>query len=428
MNNVLVVGSGGREHALAWKLAESSKVEKVFVAPGNGGTQRGKLESVAIPVTDHDGLIAFAKEHDVALVVIGPDDALAAGIADDLAAVGLTVFGCSKAAAQIESSKAFAKDLMKEHGVPTAAYETFIDIEAAREYAASQPPPIVVKASGLALGKGVYICESHEEVETALSDIMLDKKFGESGNEVVIEQFLTGTELSTHVLTDGTTAYVFPPSQDHKAAYDGNKGPNTGGMGVVAPLPWADAVLMKKAETEIVKPILAALEKSGSPFSGLLYPGLMESGGELNVVEFNARFGDPETQCYIRLLESDLFDALHAAATGSLSSVELVWKSQYAACVVLASEGYPGSYAKGKVITGIEDAESDPDVVVFHAGTKKEGERTVTSGGRVLNVTAVADTLEEALKKAYAAVKKIEFDGKYFRTDIGQATLKRSSR
>lgn len=423
MKKVLVVGSGGREHALAWKLLQSPQVAHVYIAPGNGGTNGAGLESVPIEVTDHETLIAFVKDNGIDLTVIGPDDALARGIVDDFKDAGLSVFGCSKAASEIEASKAFAKELMLKHDIKTASHQTFSVLDEAQAYVVDAAFPFVVKASGLALGKGVYICNSKEEANTALSEMMEDKKFGDSGSEVVIEEFLIGTELSTHAFCDGETAIMFPPSQDHKTIYEDNTGPNTGGMGVVAPLPWADQELMEKVKTQIVDPTLAALKESDATFSGLLYPGLMEHKGELSVIEFNARFGDPETQCYMRLLESDLYDVLYACATGTLKDVEVTWSSKCVACVMMASAGYPESSEKGKLITGIEDAESDPDVLVFHSGTAKNGDDIVTNGGRVLGVTALSDTLEEAIATAYKAVAKIDFEGKHFRTDIGQATL-----
>ncbi len=423
MKKVLVIGGGGREHALAWKLAQSSQVSEVFVAPGNGGTNEGKLKSVAIAVTDHGGLIDFAQDTQIDLTVIGPDDALAEGIVDAFRAVDLPVFGCSKVAAQIESSKAFAKEVMHDAGIPTAAHATFTTIESASAYASSREFPIVVKASGLALGKGVYICQDTREVATALSEIMEDKKFGDSGNEVVIEEFMVGTELSTHVFCDGETAVLFPPSQDYKQVGDGDAGPNTGGMGVVAPLSWVTAEMLAETKSKIVDPVLQALKDQGARFSGLLYPGLMATADGLKVVEFNARFGDPETQAYMRLLESDLYDVLYACATGSLSSISIGWKERFVCCVTLASAGYPGSYEKGKVITGIAEAETDLAVKVFHAGTKEVDDALVTAGGRVLSVTAVANTLEEAVTKAYAACDVIQFDGKYMRSDIGANTL-----
>ena len=344
MKNVLVIGSGGREHALAWKLAESPQVETVYVAPGNGGTDEGKLQSVMITVTEHAELIAFAEERHIDLVVIGPDDALAAGLADECRGAGFATFGPSAKAAQIESSKAFAKALMEKAGIPTARHQTCTDLAAAQEYVKRGSFPVVVKASGLALGKGVYICQDESEALNALSEIMEDKKFGESGNEVVIEEFMEGTELSTHVFSDGESAVLFPPSQDYKQVGDGDTGPNTGGMGVVAPLPWVRSEMMTEAKEKIVDPILSALKTANSQFSGLLYPGLMATGEGLKVVEFNARFGDPETQAYMRLLESDLYDALYACATGALVDTEVSWSDQFVCCVTLASDGYPGLY------------------------------------------------------------------------------------
>lgn len=423
---VLVVGSGGREHALAWKLAASEQVEQVIVAPGNGGTHGGKLESVAVAVTDHAGLLALAAERSVDLIVIGPDDALAAGLADECRAAGFATFGPSAAAAQIESSKAFAKELMHEAGIPTATHRTFTEIEAAEAYVKAGSFPVVVKASGLALGKGVYICQDEAEALTALQEIMNDKKFGESGNEVVIEEFMVGTELSTHVFSDGERAVLFPPSQDYKQVGDGDTGPNTGGMGVVAPLPWVSEAMMDEARERIAEPALQALREKNAAFSGLLYPGLMATEAGLKVVEFNARFGDPETQAYMRLLQSDLYEVLYACAAGTLTDMSVAWRDEFVCCVTLASAGYPGSYEKGKEITGIAAAEEDERVKVFHAGTKLSDDTLETSGGRVLSVTATAATLAEAIDAAYTACAKIEFDGKYLRNDIGSNTINKT--
>lgn len=439
MKKVLIIGSGGREHALSWKLAQSEKVERVFVTPGNGGTQGGKLESVNISIDKHDELLNFVKENNIDLVVVTPDDALALGLVDVFQKENIPAFGPTQKAAQIESSKALSKDLMIKYDIPTARFKTFTSYDEAKAYSlellrdslerggesgGGEVGKVVVKASGLALGKGVYICETKEQVEESLGEIMLDKKFGDSGNEVVIEEFLKGVELSIHVFCDGKTSVLFPTSQDHKTIYEGNKGPNTGGMGTIAPLPWITNEHLEKINNEIVKPLLTGMEKEDVPFAGLLYPGLMENNGEFNVVEFNARFGDPETQSYMRLLETDLYDVLYACATGTLDQVEIKWNDKSVACIVLASEGYPNSYEKGFEITGIEKAESDENVVVFHAGTKqmesKTNSRFVTSGGRVLNVTAIGNDLEEALNKAYKAVEKIDFKGKYFRKDIGK--------
>lgn len=419
----LVVGSGGREHALAWKLSRSDFVSKVYMAPGNGGAYGKDIENVDIGVLEFDKLADFALDKGIDLVVVGPDDALAEGAVDFLSAKGLTVFGPTKAAARIESSKAFSKELMESTGIPTAKFKTFTDFEEANTYLEEQELPVVIKASGLALGKGVYICQSLEEGKEALREIMLDKKFGQAGNEVVIEEFLEGTELSIHAFCDGEKAILFPPSQDYKTIYEGNKGPNTGGMGTVAPLPWVKKELLEEVKEKIVNKVMNGMGLAKSAFSGVLYPGLMKSADKVSVLEFNARFGDPETQSYMRLLESDLYEVLLHASKKSLKEEQVKWSDKYAACIVLASEGYPGSYEKGFEITGIEEAEEDDRIVVFHAGTKREGDKVLTNGGRVLNVTAVGNTLEEALKIAYMGADKIKFEGKYLRRDIGYKSL-----
>lgn len=423
MKKVLVIGSGGREHSLAWKLTQSSQVEKVFVAPGNGGSDGEKIQNVSIAISEHDKVIAFAKENDISLVVVAPDDALAAGLVDVCKENGLVAFGPTQKAAQIESSKAFSKELMKKYNIKTAAFETFTDYEEASHYVQTATLPIVVKASGLALGKGVYICQTKEEAQQALDEMMLDQKFGDSGSEIVIEQFLDGIELSTHVFCDGKKVVMFPPSQDHKTIGEGNTGPNTGGMGTIAPLPWVTSEMKNRAQEEVAQKTIDALQSEGISYEGVLYPGLMKMDDEFYVLEFNARFGDPETQSYMRILDTDLYEILVACAQGKLSEIDVQWSEKFVACVVLASGGYPESYEKGFEITGIEDAESDPDVVVFHAGTKRDGDKIVTNGGRVLNVTATAGTLEQALEKAYSAADKISFEGKYMRRDIGKGTL-----
>lgn len=419
--NILVLGSGGREHALAWKIAQSPLVEKVYISPGNGGSSEVG-ENLPIDPSNHSAVIAAVKERDIELVVVGPDDLLAGGIVDALQAENILVFGPTKAAAEIEWSKAYAKDIMKEAGIPTAASETFTDFDSAVAYVQAQNLPIVVKASGLALGKGVTIAYTHQEAEAALKECFVDAKFGTSGSEVVIEEFMSGLEFSTHAICAGTKALMFPSSQDHKRIFDNDEGPNTGGMGVVAPLAQVSSEVMEKVRDQIVLPLLAILEKKGRPFSGLLYPGIMLTTDGPKVIEFNARFGDPETQAYMRLLDSDIVPLLFASAKGSFLGVELEWKKESVACVVMASGGYPGNYEKGKEISGLTEAENG-EVVVFHAGTQKEGDSFVTSGGRVLNVTATGETLKEALAAAYRGVEGIFFEGAQYRTDIGKKAL-----
>lgn len=418
-NKVLVVGGGGREHALAWKLAQSPKVEKVYVAPGNGGS-KSSIENVAINWLDVDGLLRFAKENAIDFTVIGQEAASEAGVVDAFQKAGLSIFGPTKAAVQIESSKVLSKDLMASEDIPTAVYKTFTDAKEALEYAKSRPLPVVIKADGLAEGKGVTVCQTTEEIEGAIDKTMVQKKFGDAGSSVVIEDFLKGQEVSVHALCDGKQAVIFPASQDHKQINDGDQGPNTGGMGVIAPLPWVTPQHLEYVNTNVVQPALRGLAKQDADFQGCLYPGLMIDGDDVNVVEFNARFGDPEAEVYMRLLDSDLFDILTACADGTLDPKTVSWKPGFAVTVVAVSGGYPGKYEKGLPITGIEEAEKLDDIVVFHAGTAVQDGKLVTNGGRVLNVTASGNTLDEALEKAYNAIKLIKFEGIHYRTDIGR--------
>ena len=418
---VLVVGSGGREHALAWKLAQSQHVAKVFMAPGNGGTA-SFAENIPISATSAPALLEFAKNNDIDLTVVGPDDALALGIVDAFKAAGLRIFGPNKAAAEIESSKAFAKAFMARHGIPTAKFQTFKKLEPARQYVENGKFPVVIKASGLALGKGVIIANDLQEAKNALKTMFMDRAFGDAANEVVIEEFLEGPEISIHVLSDGKDFVILPTSQDHKAALGGGRGPNTGGMGTVAPLPWVSAEDIERIRKEIVKPALAGMSAESRPFTGLLYPGLKMTADGPKVLEFNARWGDPETQSYMRLIKSDLYDVFLACAEGRLAGQKVEWSGGAACCVVLASGGYPGSYEKGKEISGIAAAEEISGVKVFHAGTAMKNGRLVTSGGRVLGVTATGDNLEKALQTAYQAIAEISFDGMYYRRDIGAAS------
>ncbi len=420
--NILIIGAGGREHALAWKIAQSPRTAKLYVAPGNAGTAL-VATNVPISATDVPKLLDFAKTHDIGLTVVGPDDALAKGIVDIFQAAGLRIFGPTKAAARIESSKAFSKDLMREQKVPTAFYETFTIQANAVAYVKAQTFPIVVKASGLALGKGVYICQNFNEASRALQEIMGDRIFGESGSEVVIEDYLTGQEVSIHAFSDGRSSVLFPPSQDHKQIFDGDKGPNTGGMGSFAPVPWVKPELMKTVQSTVVSPILDGLSHAGAPFVGLLYPGLMVDGDNINVLEYNSRFGDPETQIYLRLLDTDLVSILDACVDGTLAQTDIQWGGGAAVCVVLASGGYPGKYRTGLPITGLSEAEALPGIVIFQAGTKSENGQTMTAGGRVLCVSAVGKDLAEAQARAYAAVKLIHFDGMQYRSDIASKAL-----
>jgi phosphoribosylamine--glycine ligase len=405
---VLVIGSGGREDALAWKLRQSPRVEEVFVVPAGG----------SIPA-----LLAFAREHSIDLTVVGPDDILALGVVDAFREAGLKIFGPTKAAAEIEASKAFSKAFMARHGIPTAKFQTFTDHAAAKKYVEAEKLPIVIKASGLALGKGVIIAHTPAEAEDALQKMFIDGAFGAAANEVVIEEFLEGPEISIHVLSDGKDFAILPTSQDHKAVFDGGQGPNTGGMGTIAPLPWVSQEDMENIRAKIVEPALAGLAAEGRTFSGLLYPGLKMTTDGPKVLEFNARWGDPETQSYMRLLKSDAFEIFLACAEGRLAEQRIEWNEGAACCVILASGGYPEAYEKGKEIFGIEEAEKIAGVKVFRAGMIVKDGKPVTSGGRVLGVTATGENLAASLKTAYQAIAKISFEGMHYRKDIGAGAL-----
>jgi phosphoribosylamine--glycine ligase len=418
MSKVLVVGGGGREQALAWKLAQSHSVDRVYVAPGNAGS-KAPVQNIDIAFDDTNKLLKFAQDNKIDLTVIGQEAASEAGVVDAFQAAGLSIFGPNKAAVMIESSKAFSKDLMAEQNIPTAEYQNFDNPLKALEFAKSRPLPVVIKADGLATGKGVLICNTSEEVDAAIDSIMIKKEFGEAGNTVVVEDFLGGQEASLHALSDGKNSVIFPPSQDHKQAFDGDAGPNTGGMGVIAPVDWISQDQLSSINQTVVQPALGGLEKRGAKFVGCLYPGVMIDDDDVKVLEFNARFGDPEAEVYMRLLDTDLYEVLKACAEGRLNPTAVKWKSGFAVTVVLASGGYPGSYTKGVPITGIDEAERLDDIVVFHAGTAVKDGQLVTAGGRVLNVTATGSTLQQALDKAYAAVKLINFEGMFYRTDIG---------
>jgi phosphoribosylamine--glycine ligase len=419
MADVLVIGGGGREQALAWKLAQSPQVEKVYVAPGNGGS-RGTIENVDIAFDDVPELVKFAQDKRIDLTVIGQEAASEAGVVDAFREAGLTIFGPTKAAVKIESSKAFSKDLMAAENIPTAEYRNFTDPEQALEYAKSRPFPVVIKADGLATGKGVLICHTEQEIETAIDGIMTKKEFGDAGNKVVVEEFLKGQEASMHALCDGTTTVLFPPSQDHKQIFDGDKGPNTGGIGAFVPVPWITEEQINFVKERAVLPALKGLRERNANFVGCLYPGLMIDGDDIKLLEFNARFGDPEAEVYMRLLNGDLYEIFNTCARGKLDPESVKWQPGFAATVVLTSGGYPGSYPKGLPITGINEAEKLDDIVVFHAGTAIKDGQLVTAGGRVLNVTATGATLDTALDKAYTAVKLINFEGMHYRTDIGR--------
>lgn len=419
---VLVVGSGGREDALAWKLAQSPRVSKVYVAPGNGGTHRIG-EPVPISVKDFDGLAAFAATYDIAMTVIGPDDPLARGIVDTFRAHGLRVFGPTRKAARLESSKAFAKRVMRDAGVATANYATFGDYEDALAHVRGRGAPVVVKADGLALGKGAYPCRTLDEAEHALHLIMRERVHEGAGELVIIEDFLEGEEMSLHAFSDGTNYSLMPCAQDHKRIGEGDTGKNTGGMGAIAPVPGVPWTNMLVAGGQVVEPVLDAMRGMEMPFAGVLYPGVMLTDEGIRVLEYNARFGDPETQVYMRLLDTDLLDVLDACVDGTLAKLPVRWRRGFAACVVLASGGYPDPAPTGFPITGIGDAEALPGVTVFHAGTRLVGGELRTSGGRVLGVTAYADTLEQALALANEGAERITFTDKYYRRDIGRRHL-----
>lgn len=420
---ILIIGSGGREHAIGWKIKQSENCGELYFAPGNGGTfQIGN--NVDIKATDIKALIEFVKKEEIDLTLAIPDDPLALGIVDEFQKEGLKIFGPTKAAAQLEWSKAFAKNFMQKHNLPTAQFKIFNDFNKALEYLNTQKLPIVIKASGLALGKGVIITQTKEEAEKALEDILVKKVFGDAGNELVIEEFLTGPEISIHAFSDGKNYSTFPTSQDHKRIGEGNIGPNTGGMGTIAPLPLVSDELLKEIEKTIIAPTLAGMNADGNIFSGIIYPGLMLTSNGPKILEYNARFGDPETETYMRLLETDLLQIINACINQELDKLEIKWKSTSACTVMLASAGYPGVYKKGEIIYGVEEAEQNSNVIVFHAGTKyDENKNLITNSGRVLGVSAIGTSLEEALKTAYQAISKISFEGMQYRKDIGKFAL-----
>lgn len=418
--NILVIGSGGREHALYWKLSESPQTEQIYAIPGNPGMGA----SAAIALDDHAAILRFVKEHEIGLVVVGPEVPLMNGLVDELEAAGIRAFGPRANAAEIEGSKSFAKDLMKKYGIPTARYEVFTAAEPARAYIRQEGAPIVVKADGLAAGKGVIVAMTEQEALDAVDAIMEDHSFGDAGARVVIEEFMEGEEASLLAFTDGRTIRPMISAQDHKRAYDGDRGPNTGGMGTYAPAPVMTPEMTERAVEEILKPTIAAMAKEGRVYRGCLYLGLMVTADGPKVVEFNARFGDPETQVVLPLLDSDLVAIMCACADGTLADVPIRWKEGAAVCVVLASGGYPGHYDKGQEIHGLADAEA-MGALVFHAGTAMKDGKLVTNGGRVLGVVGRGADISSAVDAAYAAAAKISFKDAYYRKDIAHRALER---
>lgn len=412
--NVLVVGSGGREHALGWKLGQSPKVDRIYFAPGNGGTQN----NVDISSDDIEGLAKFAKDNNC-LTIVGPEAPLSNGIVDEFTKKGLRIFGPTKDAAQLESSKIWAKNFMKRNGILTARFEVFDDPKKAIEFAQSVDYPLVVKADGLAAGKGVIVCNDSSETVDAIEKILVQKSFGTAGSKIILEERIDGVEASFIALSDGNTAYPMATSQDHKRIYDNDKGPNTGGMGTYSPTPVIDESTANEIQKNVIEKTISSMKKEGIVFKGFLYAGIMLKDGKPYVLEFNARMGDPECQPIMMRMDSDLLEYIQASIDGTLSSLPVIsWKKSSAVCVILASKGYPESYPKNEEIIGLDD--STPNSAVFHSGTRKENGKVLTSGGRVLGVTAVGDTLEAAIANAYLRVRKINWPSKYCRMDIGK--------
>ncbi len=419
--DILIIGSGSREHALAWKLSQSSRVGTIYVAPGNGGTE-SFCKNVEIKADNVTELLKFALSAHVGLTVVGPEDAIASGIVDQFKHAGLRIFGPTKAAAKIETSKAFAKKLMEEAGIPTAVYRSFTEVAEAHVYAEASTLPLVVKASGLADGKGVCICETKEAAHSAIDDLMVKKTLGEAGTTVVIEEFITGDEISVHAFTDGVNYALCPSSQDHKRVGEGDTGKNTGGMGTIAAVPWVTSQMMLDVENMVIKPMIRVLGEKGTPFQGMLFPAIMLTPTGPKVIEWNVCFGDPETQVYMRLLESDLLDLLNECVDGGIGTHVPLWGTEGAINIVLTSKGYPDDYTVGYTIGGLIEAGKVDNVVVFHGGTKRT-DALRTNGGRVLSVSAIGSPIERARDLAYQAVEKIAFEGKYFRRDIGSKSI-----
>ncbi|HBG77720.1 MAG TPA: phosphoribosylamine--glycine ligase [Phycisphaerales bacterium] len=425
--NVLLVGNGGREHAIAWKLSKSKNLSKLFIAPGNPGTAKCGI-NIDIQTNEYDKLIRFAKDNNVGLAVIGPEDPLSDGIVDMFEKAGIKAFGPSGAAAQIEADKAFAKKIMKANSVPTAESKTFEVFSEAKAYIASRDEAVVIKAAGLAKGKGVYVCDEPSDGINAAEKMMCDKIFGKAGATILVEDKLLGQEASILALVDSKNIYVLETAQDHKAIGDGDTGPNTGGMGAYSPAPVVTEKIMEQIIREILVPTVDGMNRNGTPYKGVLYAGVMITQGGPRTLEFNARFGDPETQPILARLKSDLLEAMLATCDGTLDKITLEWDERPAVCVVMASGGYPGDYEKGKVITGVDEAEKLGDVNVFHAGTEAKDGKVVSSGGRVLGVTALGKTIADAQAKAYQAVEKINFEKAYYRKDIADKAIKKNQR
>jgi len=420
--NLLLIGSGGREHAIAWKLAQSKNLGKLYIAPGNAGTAACG-ENIPIGVNDTDKLVDFAKQNHIGLVVVGPEDPLAAGIVDRFEEAGIKAFGPSAGAAQLEADKAFAKQLMRSSAISAAEGRIFERFSDAKAYIASRDESVVVKAAGLAKGKGVFVCDDPADGILAAEKIMCDKIFGPAGEKIIVEDKLLGEEASILAFVDGRNIYVMESSQDHKPIGDGDTGPNTGGMGAYSPAPVITDELMDRITREILVPVVDGMNRNGTPYKGVLYAGLMITAGGPRVLEFNVRFGDPETQPILMRLKSDLLEVLPAVCDGRLDEVTLEWDRRPAVCVVMASGGYPGAYEEGKTITGLGEAEHLKDVVVFHAGTTVRNSDIVTTGGRVLGVTALGEKIADAKARAYEAVDKIKFDGAYWRRDIADKAI-----
>ncbi|TCS79732.1 phosphoribosylamine--glycine ligase [Pectinatus cerevisiiphilus] len=421
--DVLVIGSGGREHTLVWKLAQSSKAGKIYVLPGNPG-MKDIAECVSdIDISDNNKIADFAKKNNIGLVVIGPEVPLMNGLVDALQKIGIPTFGPTMAAAQLEGSKSFSKKIMKKYAIPTAKYEIFHDAATAKEYIKKEGAPIVVKADGLAAGKGVIVAETVQQALDAIDEIMCDKAFGSAGDCVVVEEFLAGEEASVLAFTDGDTIIPMLAAQDHKRVFDGDKGPNTGGMGTYAPAPVVDDAMMKKVQKEVLEPIIAAMRKENRKYQGCLYAGLMITAAGPKVIEFNARFGDPETQVILPLLKSDLIEIMLSCTDGTLQKQNIIWDKKAAVCVVLASGGYPHQYKKGELINGIDEANA-AGALVFHAGTMEKNGKIFTNGGRVLDVVATGEDIKEAIENTYKKVALINFNNMHFRHDIAQKAFR----